>query len=649
MNTYLAALARWSYFVACAALALALLAANGTAQTFRSHEGVELTLLEPSWPGPSGRGYGELRFRVDNSSDQARRVEVGVGAMDSPSGSMTGEARAVVAPQSTRELVVLLPLFANAPGYRPGVFTTIDGRREWAGVPVDIANGRHTGNGFAIAVFSDRALGGGFAGERSAALSHRFPSASVAGDATARAHFLEPAPSWYTTVSEAWRGASIPNERYRALQIRNFDNVVKSREHFVTVHSTAALPSSSHACTSLDAIVIDGGPIDPSRLEDLARWVRLGGLVVVARAGSFSAFGDLDDARRPHALLATFGDAEVRRLGLGTVVFSSSDPLASDGQLQALWWVLERAPSWQVPLLESSDLGEASRWHLSSLELAGVGELSHHTLLAFLIVLALVMAPLNVWVVRRSKRPATLLVTVPLVSLIGSLGVVGYGIVRDGLGVIEATRSWAVLDQETQTASSATARMLFMGSSGGRRLAPGAGTIVLPFTDDLEYGRSLPRHVLAREVESGDLRFEGGWLPVRRTFSHFVLGDRSSRKHLVARREGETLVVENALGANVRELWLRDRAGDLWRTPADSIIAPGASATLERTSDEVALEKFLAALAPGPYMTAFERLAPGCYATELDELVAPDDCGVSGDIQTQHQSLIGVLEEEALR
>jgi hypothetical protein len=441
----------------------------------------------------------------------------------------------------------------------------------------------------------------------------------------------------------------VPTERFRQQQIANFDNSVVSRDHLVSVRPMSGLPASTHACTSLDAIVIDGGPVDPARLEDLARWVRLGGLVVVARSGSFDAFGDLEDARRPHALLATFGDAEVRRLGLGTVVFSPADPLESDGQLQALWWVLERTPSWQGPVVESADPVEPLRWRLGEPLLEGVGELSHHTLLAVLLVLALLMAPLNVWVVRRSRRPAALLVTVPLLSLLGSLGVVAYGIARDGLGVVEATRSWAVLDQETQTASSATVRALFLGSAGGRRLAPGAGTVVLPFTTDEAYEWTLQRHSLTQDVDAGEVRFDSGWLPVRRPFLHLVLGDRSSRKHVVARREGDGIVVENALGANVRELWLRDRAGDLWRTADGASIEPGASATLERTSDEDVLEKFLAALAPGPYMPGFERLAPGCYATELDQLVAPDDCGVSGRVLSVRQSLIGVLEEEALR
>jgi hypothetical protein len=644
MNTLVAVLLRASHAVL---LAVALLAPNGAAQTFRSYEGVELTLLDPSWPGPAGRGYGELRFRADNASDDARVVEITVGAPDGSSGSMTGVARAVVAPQSTRELVVLLPLFASTPGDYSSVVSSIDGREEFAPVAVDFASGRQPSNGFVVAVFSDRALGGGFAGERSAALSRVFMSRAVGDAATAREHFHEPAPSWYMAPI-TWRGGSVPTERYREQQVANFRSGLVSREHFVSVHPTAALPSSTHACTSLDALVIDGGPIDPARLDDLARWVRLGGLVVVARADTYSAFGDLDDARREQSLLATFGDAEVRRLGLGTVVFSTADPLASDGQLQALWWVLERAPSWQVPLLEYANASEPPRWHMALPELDGVGELSHHTLLAILLVLTLVMAPLNVWVVRRSKRPAALLVTVPLLSLVGSLGVVGYGIARDGLGVVEGARSWAVLDQETQTASSATARTMFMGSSGGRRLAPGAGTIVLPFTSDVSFGWSLPRHVLAHDLESGDLRFESGWLPVRRTFSHFVLGDRNSRKHVALRREGEALVVENALGANVSELWLRDRAGDLWRTPPGSVAA-GASVTLERTADEAALAEFLARLAPGPYMTAFERLAPGCYATAIDQLLAPDDCGVAGKVEVVHQSLIGVLEEEALR
>jgi hypothetical protein len=626
-------------------VALVAFAPGLTAQTIREADGVRITLLDTEWPGFAGRGYGELRFRVENGSDDPRQVAVFVGPIGSEDGSsMAASAAVTIEANATRDVALLLPLFAESDGNYIQIRTAIGGSIEYANLSVTAGGGNWLSNSHAIVVYSDRPLGGGFSGDRAAALSNAHLGTRLAGSDLAA--FDQPAPEWYQQA-EAWVGAGALTERYREQQRRRTSVSKTSLTYSVAVRATDLMPSQAAAFTSLDAVVLDGGPVEATRLAELARWVRLGGCVVVARDGTFSSFGDLEDARRDSALLCRLGDAEVRRLGLGTVIFAPSEPLGSDGQLAALWWTLERAPSWFVPRDALSGPNLPLRWHLGRVDLPGVGQISHRGLLVILVVMALVMAPLNVWLVRRSRRPAALLVTIPLLSLIGSLAVVGYGVIRDGLGVVEGVRSFAVLDQESQMVSSVTQRSLFLGSGASRRLAPGAGTVVLPFAWQGTTFDRFPRHTVARDLDSGLVTYSGGWLPVRRTFAHQVMTDRTTRRHLAARREGENVVVENALDAGVLELWLRDRRGDLWR--ARGACAPGATATLERSTDEAALEAFLVSLAPGPYMPGFERLAPGSYAARLDTPIGDDDCGVTGERTFAGQSLVGILETEALR
>lgn len=626
-------------------VALLAFAPGLPAQTIREEEGVRIVLLDTEWPGFAGRGYGELRFRVENGSDEPRPVAVFVGPVGSEDGDpMAASAALTIEANATRDVALLMPLFATDNGGYIEVRTSIGGRIAYSNLNVSANGGTWLGTSYAVAVYSDRALGGGFSGDRAAALSNAHLGTRVTGADLAA--FERPAPEWYQQ-QEAWVGAGVLTERYRDQQRRRMTVSKATLTYSVEVRATDLMPNHAAAFTSLDAVVLDGGPVEATRLAELARWVRLGGCVVVARDGTFSSFGDLEDARRESALLCRFGDAEVRRLGLGTVVFAPSEPLGSDGQLAALWWTLERAPSWFVPRQSQSAPDQPMRWHLGRVELPGVGEISHRGLLVILVVMALVMAPLNVWLVRRSRRPAALLVTIPLLSLIGSLAVVGYGVVRDGLGVVEGVRSFAVLDQESQMVSAVTQRALFLGSGASRRLAPGAGTIVLPYAwQGMTFDR-LARHAVVRDLDSGLVTYSGGWLPVRRTFAHQVMTDRTTRRHLAARREGESVVVENALDAGVLDVWLRDRGGELWRSSGP--LAPGGTMTLERTTDEAALEVYLASLAPGPYMPGFERLAPGSYAARLDAPIGDDDCGVTGERTFAGQSLIGILETEALR
>jgi hypothetical protein len=589
----------------------------------------------------AGRGYTELRWRVQNHSDEVRDVAVRVGTAAGDRYSLAGASSIVqLEPGEVADLELLVPVFCLSPG--DPLQVELDSGRSKRGTDYFVPVSREgAGQKLLVGVYGDRALGPGWAEQRAFDLSSKAMRVA-AGSNTAP--FMEPCPRWYASVG-VWKRSralseSMIAERRRSAFTRPSDM------YEVHLRPFDALPSSFAGLSSLDVVVLDGAGVEREALAEIARWVRLGGCLVVARDSSFASLGDFEDARRPERLLASFGEVDVARMGLGTVVFAPDEPLASTDQHVALWYALERNPSWIMPYDGDLYGGGPLRWHLDSVDLPGVGQVSHRTLLALLLILAGITGPINVWLVRRTGRPSAFLLTIPILALLGSLSVVAYGMSRDGLGVKDGASSYAVLDQQSHTISSVTVRELFLGMSGGRRLQPGAGTMILPLARDNGQVWSA-RYSVERDARSGSVRLAGDYLPVRRPFEQAIYSDRSARMRLVASRENGVVRVENALGASVEALWLRDPQGRAWRL--ESPLAEGGSADLvAMDGEEEQLVRFLSDLGPGPQMPGFERLAPGSYAARLDRCIGGDECGVTGKRSVQRQALVGILEEDAL-
>ncbi|QDU84368.1 hypothetical protein Pla163_14750 [Planctomycetes bacterium Pla163] len=603
---------------------------------------VEFRSLQGDKPSAlAGRGYTELRWRVTNGSEEVRDVAIRVGSATGERWTNAGAATvARLEPGEVADLDLLLPVFCLTAS--ESVSVVLDpGTSELASNFLVPVGGDDMNQRLLVGVFGDRALGAGWEEQRAAELSSQMMRGAFGMNT---APFMEPCPRWYPSAEVWMRSRAMPEARADKRRDMTFSR--PSDDYSVILRPFDALPSSFAGLSSLDVVVLDGAGVDRESLAELARWVRLGGCLVVARDSSFASLGDFEDARRPERLLASFGAADVARMGLGTVVFAPGEPLSSEDQRAAVWYAIERNPSWYMPFDGETYASGPLRWHLDSVALPGVGQVSHRTLLALLLILAGVTGPINVWFVRRTGRPVAFLLTIPILALLGSLSVVAYGMSRDGLGVKDGATSYAVLDQGAHTISSVTVRGLFLGMSGGRRLQPGAGTMILPLArDPEEVWRG--RFSVERDDRSGSVRYAGDYLPVRRPLEHAVYSDRSARIRLVASRENGVVRVENALGATVEALWLRDREGRVWRL--EGALAEGGKADLVAADGEdEQLVEFLADLGPGPQMPGFERLAPGSYAARLDRCIAEDECGITGERSEERQALVGILEEDAL-
>lgn len=407
------------------------------------------------------------------------------------------------------------------------------------------------------------------------------------------------------------------------------------------------LPTRPEGYASIDAVVIDArdGWPRPERAGPIAEWVRTGGIVLVSGRGAEAvarASADFGPWIEERFLIVRRGGVSTYACAQGFVlVGTGEEPLADADEIAALNAEIEGAGtnagrvSW-IPQC----LADRAEFESPSL---GAMDLPYRTLMLLLLLFGLLVGPLNIWFVRRAKKPALLLVTVPALSLLFSLGLFVYGALAQGLDARVARATFTLLDQRSHRSSTAEVRQFFVGlaSADGLRPGPGASVWSEPASDVIPLARSG-----AGTLDFGStLTLSGGYLPVRTPTRQTVLVDRASRVRLDVRREGAGWVVQNGLGTRIESLLVRVADGETWRALA---IEPGGRATLEPASD-ASLDEVTESVLPRAPADARAGLPLATYAAWLAACPFGDDLGVEmREVEGRH-ALVGVLDPEEVR
>ena len=396
------------------------------------------------------------------------------------------------------------------------------------------------------------------------------------------------------------------------------------------------------AYTSLDVAVIDTseGLPDAARLAPLLAWVRLGGTLLLAGpeqpwppelSSWMEQRFELDPSVMGEGVPAW-------AMGLGALVRGPGGPFDQPGAAGALYTAAIRgAPFSAVP-----DPSTPNRVTGMRPELADVGELPRGALGLLLIGLAALMGPVNLLAVRRLGQPPLLLVTTPVLALLTSLGLVAWGVTRDGFGVQWSGESLTVLDQRARTSSGVEARLMFTGRSLAG-LRPGAGTILFPGAGDREGNWMI-------DLGEGALWTGNRVLPTRQRVRHTLLTDRETSRRLDVVWGPAGPTVSNHLGAAVETLVLRGDDGRTWAHGAR--IADGATAELREELPDWDVERQLSAFGSIPSLTFREGVRPGwpgwlparTYLARIDGAPFRDDLGLVGEDVGSRAVVLGVLE-----
>jgi hypothetical protein len=247
-------------------------------------------------------------------------------------------------------------------------------------------------------------------------------------------------------------------------------------------------------------------------------------------------------------------------------------------------------------------------------------------LFALMLVFVILIGPVNMIVLARKKRRLWLLWTVPLISLITCLLVIGYMLAAEGWHGHRRAMSLTLLDGHSHRATTIGWAGFYTPLTPGDGLHFGNDTEVAP-QNAVEYRHGRPNasgHTLAW---GADQHLARGWVQPR-VPAHFMLRKSEVRRErvTVARGPDGGLTLVNGLGAHVRRFWYADEDGRLHTAQE---VAPGARAALAPGDVKVQAD---GAAGParayrGDWLVTLgnvvkhpeHHLVPGSYLAELDE------------------------------
>jgi hypothetical protein len=401
------------------------------------------------------------------------------------------------------------------------------------------------------------------------------------------------------------------------------------------------LPQHAESFTSVDVVVLDASTGLPGEraLAPLFQWLRLGGTVALLgpRAAELArASSELAPWLEPRFALEHESVALAQRAGLGTLLIDDAPPFSTPEQRNAV----------QHAALDGNGMVHddgGSRMRTNLPVVPDLFALPYKLFALLLVLFAIVIGPVNFVVVKRTKRPVMLLVTIPVIALGAAVALFGFGIVSQGLGVKVASHTFALLDQREHRSMASEMRMLFAGLAPARGLEPGPGAALMQVARYSSSGAWIqPAYDGQRYLVAHDpgLVLAGGYLPARSAFLHQIVTERAERGRLELARSGGELAATNALGTAVERLLVRDETGRYWtsseplRESARTTLAPLA----EAEAVDLARELGLASLMP-----EVAALPAACYLARLERGVFGDDCGVAGEESVSFHHVLGVL------
>ncbi|MBL8859060.1 MAG: hypothetical protein JNL28_11175 [Planctomycetes bacterium] len=404
------------------------------------------------------------------------------------------------------------------------------------------------------------------------------------------------------------------------------------------------LPRQSESYASIDAVVLDtsAGLPGASELAALAGFARTGGIVVVSGTRArehVRATPDFASWMEPRFYVGRAAGAETYLCGLGLLIVAPAVNPFDEQDFDAYLMESLQAQGGRLSCIPTLTGG---RNQGEMLKLPGL-ELPYRALMLVLVVFALVIGPLNFWLVKRSKKPVLLLFTVPAIALVFSLALFAYGAVAQGLDVRARRATLTLLDQRVHRSTALEIRELFAGLSPGRALRPGPGAWLWFDPSGSSYSA---RKNYAIDLDDG-VQFSGDYLPVRTPTRQTLITDRAARQRVDVRRAGDGYTAQFGLGADVQRFVFCDGDGRLWRS--DERTADGGTARLVPSkSNDVDVSDISRILAAN-VADHVRGMPRGTYLAVLDSSPFTDMMGVvPRDVNSRHH-LAGILDLEEVK
>jgi hypothetical protein len=331
------------------------------------------------------------------------------------------------------------------------------------------------------------------------------------------------------------------------------------------------LPTNWLGYTSLRAVVI--GPSEWTQLSEdqkngLRAWTACGGDL-------FLADGDMRTfvpAASPQAGIGA--DGQVHAYFFGRVHTLSSEFIAETGLDRVLSErQLLQDDNWALPANRARDWGVIAARGFR-LPIPGIEGVPARAYFSILIVFAVLIGPINYWILWRKRREVLFVLTAPFISAIFIVLLAGYVVVGEGLSVSGRVVSFTMLDEVRHQATTRATISLYAAG-----MTPGGGLNfprdVAVFSLGLDGKGSRERQLLDLTEAQ---RFYGGMIQARSPANFEQIGTRAARERLTFTRSAAGTSVVNGFGATVKLLLYR--SGNRIYSLRDAL-AEGGKATLK--------------------------------------------------------------------
>lgn len=190
--------------------------------------------------------------------------------------------------------------------------------------------------------------------------------------------------------------------------------------------------------------------------------------------------------------------------------------------------------------------GNQHYWHFM---IPGVGQAPVTSFMVMISLFVIVIGPVNYLLLRSAGRLNWLIVTVPTGAMLVTMALIGFALFSDGFGVKLRTRGVTLLDQRSGEAVTWSRQSYYAG------LAPSSGFVFPRDTAVFEINQSPEEggqdQVMLISDDSQHLK--RGYFRSRITHQLLVVRPSETKLKLAITEQGDSLVVENLLEADIKQ------------------------------------------------------------------------------------------------
>lgn len=208
----------------------------------------------------------------------------------------------------------------------------------------------------------------------------------------------------------------------------------------------------------------------------------------------------------------------------------------------------------------------------ANLLVPGVGQAPVTEFRVLITLFVLAIGPGNYWLLKRTNRLHLLVLTVPLLAAVLTVGLFGYALVSDGIRTLVRVHSYTALDQRTGEAVCWARLSYYAGLAPSHGLVMPSDVAVYPILAGWnESSRRNPLEVV-RQMEwrpaaasgQAELHLTQGWLRSRTPTQYLTVRVRNSPRRLNLTRTENDWAATNELGAAIHYVAAIDEQGNFW-------------------------------------------------------------------------------------